>query len=191
MGKMFVTSDTHFNHKNIAGPSISSWDRGYREFNSIDEMNRTIADNINSVVGENDILWHLGDFAFGSRHRYPEMRNLLNCRTIHLIYGNHDHTIKNDPELRAMFSSCQNYKQMKINGTNFVLMHYPLHVWDGHQHGAVHLHGHCHGNLPESTRKRMDVGVDVFDIPITFDYAAQLMQARVVEKVDHHDGDTN
>ena len=34
---------------------------------SVDRMNRGLADNINARVGPNDVLWCLGDWVFGGR----------------------------------------------------------------------------------------------------------------------------
>ena len=36
-----------------------------RDFKSLDHMNDAIVDNINNMVGVNDVLIHLGDFSFG------------------------------------------------------------------------------------------------------------------------------
>ena len=35
---IWFTSDTHFGHTNIAGPSISVWKDGYRNFNSVQDV---------------------------------------------------------------------------------------------------------------------------------------------------------
>jgi calcineurin-like phosphoesterase family protein len=191
MSRIFVTSDTHFNHKNITGPKVSTWSQGFRGFDTIEQMNECMIGHINSVVGPEDVLWHVGDFAFGNVKEFPRFREAIKCNNIHLLYGNHDHQIRKDGMLRALFSSCGNYKQFSYNKHRFVLMHYPLHVWDGHQHGAIHLHGHCHGNLPPTERKREDVGIDCQPVPQTLDFYIDLTQKKKVCKVDHHDGDTD
>ena len=54
--KVFFTSDTHFNHTNIIQYC-------QRPFKSTDEMNEAMIDNWNSVVGEDDTVFHLGDFS--------------------------------------------------------------------------------------------------------------------------------
>ena len=53
---IWLTSDTHFGHTNIAGPKISNWTSGYRDFNSVHEMNMALVDGINKYVKEDDIL---------------------------------------------------------------------------------------------------------------------------------------
>ena len=47
MANIYVTSDTHFNHKNI----IEYCNRPY---SSVEEMNKAIIDNWNSVVKDED-----------------------------------------------------------------------------------------------------------------------------------------
>lgn len=79
----FVTSDTHFNHGKII-------EYCNRPFSDVEEMNEKIIENWNSVVGKNDIVWHLGDFALGDKKKIPELVNRLNGR-INLVMGNHDH----------------------------------------------------------------------------------------------------
>jgi len=70
--KVFVTSDTHYGHKNICR-GVTAWrlpdgsipiDQT-RDFDTIEQMNESIISGINSVVGEDDVLIHLGDFSFG------------------------------------------------------------------------------------------------------------------------------
>ena len=81
--KVWLTSDTHFGHENI----IKYCDR---PFSSVEEMDRTMIDNWNARVGEDDIVFHLGDFALSKgKARIPEIVAELNG-TIHLILGNHD-----------------------------------------------------------------------------------------------------
>jgi len=53
--KIFFTSDTHFNHDR-------EWVFKARGFSNIKEHNDCLIKNINELVRENDILFHLGDF---------------------------------------------------------------------------------------------------------------------------------
>jgi calcineurin-like phosphoesterase family protein len=47
------------------------------------------------------------------------------------------------------------------------MFHYPIEDWDRVRHGALHLHGHTHGNLANRPG-RWDVGVDRWDMqPVT------------------------
>jgi len=79
---IWVTSDTHFWHKNIIKYAN-------RRFVDLEEMNGTIKYNWNRVVKKDDIIFHLGDFALGSRTRLIETANELNGHKV-LVAGNHD-----------------------------------------------------------------------------------------------------
>lgn len=57
---VWFTSDTHFNHKNILAFC-------HRPFEDIKTHDEALIDNWNSCVSENDIIFHLGDFAFSSQ----------------------------------------------------------------------------------------------------------------------------
>ena len=172
--KLFFTSDTHYGHSNICS-ATTSWTKGEgstRKFDSLEKMNDTLVNNINEVVGENDILFHLGDWSFGGFDKIPEFRNRIICKNIHLLLGNHDHHIeKNKEDIRLLFSSVNQYLELQVKynvntpiqgEVNFVLMHYPIASWNNMNRGWIHLHGHVH--LPSDKRiaqgRAMDVGVD-------------------------------
>lgn len=81
--KVFVIADTHFNHGNIIKYCN-------RPFASVEEMNSAMINNWNNVVGKNDLVIHLGDFAFGNKQSAREIMQKLNGTKM-LIMGNHDH----------------------------------------------------------------------------------------------------
>lgn len=92
----FVTTDTHYSHKNIVkGETNWSLDRqnGVRDFETRDQMNTTMVDNINMRVKSDDWLIHLGDWSFGGIEQIWEFRKRLNVKNILLVRGNHDHHI--------------------------------------------------------------------------------------------------
>src|SRR6478752_3632948 len=104
----WLTSDWHLGHINIAGPKVSKWKDGYRNFDSVKEMDKTIINDINRHVSKNDVIWMLGDFSFGSDTMIPVYRNRINCNNIHIIRGNHDHFIDNYSE---GFTSISDYRE--------------------------------------------------------------------------------
>lgn len=169
-GKVWITSDTHYSHTNICR-GVTNWRTqdgeipisSTRDFNTIDEMNSAIVNNINDKVGFDDTLIMLGDVAFGGFDNIGKFLDRLVCKNIHLIFGNHDHHLeRNKGGIQDRFLSTQHYLEVNINGRNFVLCHYPLQSWNGLNKGVIHLHGHVH--LPESRKfgggKKLDVGVD-------------------------------
>lgn len=156
---IWITSDTHFGHKNIVGPKISKWPSGYRIFDSINEMDETILNNINSVVMPNDTLFHLGDFCFGEVDKYEYYRNRIACKDLRFIKGNHDRL--RPYEFRQVFGSYNDYIEFRYNGEFIVMSHYAMLVWNKSHRGSFMLHGHSHGSLTYPHKQRIkDVGVD-------------------------------
>jgi calcineurin-like phosphoesterase family protein len=167
--KVWVTSDTHYSHKNICR-GVTDWrlpngdiplDQT-RDFPTIDKMNSVIVDNINASVGQDDILIHLGDWSFGGFENIEEFHNRLICKNIHLILGNHDHHIdKNRGDIRSLFKSVSWFDQFEYMGETIEMCHYPLSSWNGLNKGRIHLHGHVHlSNDKKILHRRMDVGMD-------------------------------
>ena len=195
---IWITSDTHFGHTNIAGPKISNWSSGYRDFNSVHEMNMALVDGINKYVKEDDILYHLGDWSFGGVHNILQFRNYIVCKNVHLILGNHDQHIV-DKEIKyhdtsfnpiELFSSVQDVLTLDIGKTKLFLSHYSHRVWLGSHKGVIHLYGHSHGSIPDYG-KSMDVGVDVAFKkfgeyrPFNIGDITNIMSKRTIEKIDH------
>ena len=199
---IWITSDTHFGHTNIAGSKISNWTSGYRDFNSVHEMNMALVDGINKYVKEDDILYHLGDWSFGGVHNILQFRNYIVCKNVHLILGNHDQHIV-DKEIKyhdtsfnpiEIFSSVQDVLTLDIGKTKLFLSHYSHRVWLGSHKGVIHLYGHSHGSIPDYG-KSMDVGVDVAFKkfgeyrPFNIGDITNIMSKRTIEKIDHHGDD--
>jgi calcineurin-like phosphoesterase family protein len=199
--KVFVTSDTHYGHKNICR-GVTAWrlpdgsipiDQT-RDFETMDEMNDAIINNINSVVGQDDVLIHLGDWSFGGFENIKKFRDRIVCKEIHLILGNHDHHIENNREgCQELFSSVNHYTKLMYKYDTIVLMHYPIDSWDGLNKGHIHLHGHCH--LPQQKvfgkGRRMDVGIDgnMFFMPYSLDNVVKIVKMRDIRSNmddDHH-----
>jgi calcineurin-like phosphoesterase family protein len=207
--KVFFTSDTHYHHANICS-ATTKWSKSslfnVREFDSLEHMNTTLVNNINEVVGENDILIHLGDWSFGGFEQIEEFRSRLACKNIHLVLGNHDHHIENNKgDVQNLFKSVHNYVNLNLrrpsrhsNGQmdkyNFILCHFPIASWDRMKDGVIHLHGHVH--LSPQYRiaqgKAMDVGCEGSGLmPIELDEIFRLMKNQPVKSLslpmDHHE----
>jgi calcineurin-like phosphoesterase family protein len=157
-------------------------------------MNDIIVNNINSVVGQDDVLIHLGDWSFGGFENVKIFRDRIVCKEIHLILGNHDHHIENNREdCQEMFASVNHYTKLMYKFDTLVLMHYPIDSWDGLNKGHIHLHGHCH--LPQQKifgkGRRMDAGIDgnMFFMPYDLDTIIKIVKMREIRSNmdgDHH-----
>lgn len=164
---LYFTSDTHF-----SDPRVLAIDR--RPFGSLVEHDETLIANWNATVGENDEVWHLGDFALP---RAGNARSLLQRLhgTKHLIVGNND----DEAAMRAGgWASVQHYAEMNIEGGLYVLCHYPFRTWNKIGKGSIDLHGHSHGKLTPIPRQ-YDVGVDAQEFrPATVESIVERRRAR-------------
>ena len=125
-------------------------------------MNENIIDSHNNTVTKRDTIYMLGDISFGNADATESVLKRLNGNKV-LVYGNHDQIIRKKPALQKYFNHCVDYKEIRIDGKKICLMHFPISSWNSMSHGAIMLHGHCHGNkshyVPDMTN-RMDVGID-------------------------------
>lgn len=145
---IWFMTDPHYSHKNIV-QGCSEWTdkSGCRPFATQKEHDDWIVNSINAVVSYSDQLWCLGDWSFGGKTKIREFRDRLNVATVCLLYGNHDHHIKDGDFREFGFAVADNYVELKVGRTELVLMHYPIESWVNMERGAIHLHGHVHGNI--------------------------------------------
>ncbi len=220
MGKIFFTADTHFGHSNIIKyckrPFLSEVDK--QEFDarkgnwdnspinwriakeSVEMMDKTLIDNINAIVKEEDTLWHLGDFAFGIKDNYANVvegyRRRINCKNINIVWGNHDQPWK----AKHVFK--QNYDLTDIEAPGYrhriIMCHYAMAVWEGSHRGNWQLYGHSHTtaepwmdkHMPQ--RRSVDVGVDNAKLllgsyrPFSMEDLEKIFLKRDGFSMDHH-----
>jgi len=155
---IYFISDTHFGHKG----SLTWPDGNARKFKDVYEMNQVMVNNWNSVVTEEDIVYHLGDFAYKTsastiRHIFSSLKG-----TIIFIKGNHDGMTLKTNKKHPRFNSVHDILELEYNGKLFILCHYPIESWKNKNKASIHLHGHTHGNST-NVHNRLDVSVEVFD----------------------------
>jgi calcineurin-like phosphoesterase family protein len=143
--KIFVVSDTHFNHQNLLGFETSS--RGAR-FAHVNAMNRRMIENWNSVVNHEDIVYHLGDVYLGNQQAAADILKSLNGRK-RLILGNHD--VGKNTVLHVYFQKI--YSSRIFTEYNAVLTHLPVHP-DSMRGGRFgrNIHGHIHDHVIDDSR---------------------------------------
>lgn len=175
MSRIFYTSDTHFGHENI----LRYCNRPYE---TVEEMNIDLVSRWNSVVGEDDIVYHLGDVVMNVKWLW--IVSQLNGIKI-LVAGNHDHcwdgfrkpkAITRD-YIEAGFSRVHSggivNTHLMADGAHVVtLSHLPYEAnihdgrkfegWRPKDYGLINLCGHVHDAWKISGRS-INVGVDVWD----------------------------
>ena len=156
--KTFFTSDTHFGHKRILEYCATT-----RQYSSIEEHDEALIEKWNSVVGKNDLVYHLGDVSFSTHQRNVEIFQRLNGK-VSLILGNHDRGMGELLPYARNIVEIVSYKEIKVGKKHFMLFHFPIESWNKVHYGSIHLHGHTHGAIShhptDAKARRMDVGVD-------------------------------
>lgn len=133
---------------------------------SIDLNDTTIIDNINAVVGVDDVLWHLGDFAFADYATARKYRDRIVCKNVYLIWGNHDKAY-----IRDLFTDCYKETSQQIGDKQVLMNHYPDDLVTRIDKDVLYLHGHVHGGIRRTPAffpaydnlPICDVGVDGLD----------------------------
>lgn len=178
--KVWFTSDTHFGHSNIIRYCARKTFVPEELHAAIDAgedvqitrlhtvtMDKAILKNINDCVGPDDLLFHMGDFAYGrygsSLRAWTHYREQIQCRQLYLVLGNHD---KRTPACKSLFQYTGDRMSLSVRGQVIVLDHYAGYVWFQSHRGSIQLYGHSHGTSEKALnelfpgRRALDVGVD-------------------------------
>lgn len=159
MTKRFVISDTHFSHFNIIKYCN-------RPFATAEEMDAKIIQNWRDIVGEKDIIWHLGDVALGPMKDKDKLTELIRSLPGYkiLILGNHDHS---DINRWRDIGFSEVYPFPVIIEKFFILSHdimflnenVPLHNIHGHLHDKT-INSKCYTNVSVECTDYKPVNLD-------------------------------
>ncbi|OAS26871.1 metallophosphoesterase [Methylobacterium platani] len=153
---VFFTADTHFGDRHILRQ------RG-RLFASLAEHDETLVANWNAVVGVEDEVWHVGDFAAHAERAHCAAIFARLNGVKRLVRGNHDsNRVLELPWADPPVESARITLREDGREWRLFLAHYAHRAWPGLWRGTRHLYGHTHGTLPDTTRS-CDVGVDAWD----------------------------
>jgi calcineurin-like phosphoesterase family protein len=162
--KLYFCSDSHYSHFNITKYC-------HRPFKSRSEMDNTLIENWNSVVPEDGIVVHCGDFMLPhktSDKEYVKIWKRLNFKTLVLCRGNHDRIdygtyVYDDKTVIVVDIAMIEVEDIKIMACHYPMLSYPA---DYQVFGHIHTlyDGTCYGidgDVVEKLRKtQYDVGVD-------------------------------
>lgn len=160
MSEIFLTADCHFNHENII-----IYEKDSRPFNTVEEMNEAIINNWNSVVGEEDDVYVLGDFFMGKTTDIEPILRRLKGK-IHLIRGNHD-----NPNRRKIYEAhgidIHDIFYINKSGKFLILCHFPIasdefvNMIREDNGETIVCYGHIHSKAPKGySDGTYHVGVD-------------------------------
>lgn len=207
---VFFTSDMHFSHANIIRYSErpyfnkitdviqtgekSSWVSKFIARQRADEMDKDLVAKWNQTVKPDDIVYHLGDFAYGSTANVLKHLRMLNGKK-KILWGNHDDNLKQVsrimdfyPDLKNKVEFLGDYAEVNIEGQSIILCHYAMKVWNGSHHGSWQLYGHSHGSLTDDPNSlSFDVGIDCHNYkPLTFQEVKMIISKKKWKVLDHH-----
>jgi calcineurin-like phosphoesterase family protein len=124
--------DLHFGHKNIA--SFSGPQRG--GITNVEEHDKWIIEQWNSVCEKRDLIWVLGDVCM-DRSKLPLLKKLKGNK--HLILGNHD--AFGLDAYKPYFNKIHGFVRYK----GMWLSHAPVHPQE--LRGKINVHGHNHNKV--------------------------------------------
>lgn len=165
--KIFIIGDPHFWHRAIIKYCN-------RPFATVEEMNETLIKNWNSVIGKQDIVYILGDFALCGKDRIIEITQKLNGRK-RLVLGNHDgaslETYRN-----AGFEYVYNHPILLENF--YILSHYPqTYIQKDGLYANVFAHVHDDPAYVDSSARTFCASVERIDYtPILFERIKEVMK---------------
>jgi calcineurin-like phosphoesterase family protein len=131
----FFIGDTHFGHKNILNFTRTDGSP-LRSFTTIEEMDEHLVEKWNSVVKDNDLVYHMGDVVM-NRKNLPIVRRLKGRKV--LIRGNHD--TAPIAELMMYFEEIYGTYCLK----DLILSHIPI-AKESLERFGTNVHGHLHAH---------------------------------------------
>jgi calcineurin-like phosphoesterase family protein len=162
--RCWFTSDQHFDHVNVVRFCNRPW-------GDIKDMNKALTDRWNEVVGDDDVVFVLGDFCWRKdpvavKKKIDELRG----GHIFILPGNHD----TDDQFKLVkkmdrVDLISDTAMIFVSGIDedkpsreheLMLSHFPLATWPHFRRGTLNLHGHIHSG----PRVRSEVDQPGFDL---------------------------
>jgi calcineurin-like phosphoesterase family protein len=133
-----------------------------RGFDTVEEMNEAIITNWNTKVSSDDIVYHLGNFAWDPLVAETALSRLNG--TINFLVGEWD---------AALFEIIDRYPQhiilkdqiFYIDSFDLALSYWPMLDWPGKRDGVIHLFGgHKYKTIVNKKEIKVNVNCDNWDL---------------------------
>lgn len=164
MNTNFFTADHHFGHVNKKGTGIIDKEYSNRPFSSIEEMDEALIEKWNAKIKKGDLVYYIGDFAFGDPTKYISRLNGY----IYFIIGDHDKDLIRSYKTDIVGNGAHIYKDGTSHGfiykdrilrrkfglcetdtyPDITMCHWKMTVWPRSHYNSWHLYAHC---LDENT----------------------------------------
>lgn len=130
---VYVLSDTHFRQHNIC--------RFRPAFESMEDHDQVVVDNILNRCGKRDTLYLMGDVCIGEGSLQLLETISDQVEHLHIVLGNHDNERRGSPTIHDYARLCKGvYGLRKYKQAWF--SHAPIHPDE--LRGRVNIHGHVH-----------------------------------------------
>lgn len=177
--QILFTSDLHLGHRNVLRFCKRPWDNEK-------DMYDGIIENWNNTVGDNDIVFVLGDvFWFNDSRTIKKTLDKLKGKEIYILPGNHDDFRSYHRVTDTRIHLCEDVVVCWITQDGqkkkeVWMSHYPMMTWPHRENGAYQFFGHIHSkfggrhdevdqNLPLHYNQ-VDVGCDYWNYqPVSLD----------------------
>lgn len=166
--KIWLTADTHFGHKRLI------------EFGRPENFEEKILKGL-EIVGEKDVLIHLGDFCIGNdeKHHKEFMERVKGLKIF--VRGNHDNKTDSFYYRMGWNFVCHAFVG-KYFGERFYFTHVPAVPSESWKYN---VHGHTHGNLHRDTEVLREFYTKERHIEIALentDYQPVLLTQKILRK---------
>lgn len=145
MSKVFIISDLHFSHLNMAKR---------RGFDSIEEHDNFIIERWNQTVKTKDVVWILGDITMEKSGPYKLLDRLNGIKKV--VLGNHDKPQHVPELLKHVNHVCSTFTKKQ-----FIFTHIPIHTNELDYRFKKNIHGHLHSNLVKTNNEIDDRYINV------------------------------
>lgn len=167
--KTYFIADTHFGHEDII-----AYEK--RPFQSIEEMDQTMMDRWNKVVGKEDEIFVLGDFSFYNKEKTIEICKRLNGTKI-LIMGNHE-IERTSYHIECGFQQAVPYPI--IFEEFWILSHAPLYINQNMPYANIYGHVHANPIYADASKQSFCACVERIEYtPILFEDIKKAMGIKV------------
>lgn len=204
--KHYWVSDLHSYHDPKTWNSPIWEMRGY---SNAQECAEHQIQQINERVGENDILWNLGDnFLNSTDGQCKGWLSAIKCQNIKYLFGNHESNMYRlyKEEIKTQYGIDDveiyplkmgnveflgNHQEIYIGDQGIVMNHFPLRIWHKDSRGAWMISGHSHlqdkGRRPDAEyQKGVDAGWDHKRDVWNFSEMEDIMSTKSIQILDHN-----
>ena len=162
--KLYFSSDSHIGHFKITKYC-------HRPFKSRSEMDNALIANWNSVVPEDCIVVHCGEFMLPHNtgdKEYAKIWKKLNFKLLVLCRGNHDRIDCGVYEYGDKTVIVKDMAMIEVENIKIMAIHYPISAYPADYNVFGHIHtlsdGTCDGEdadvIDKLKKTQYDVGVD-------------------------------